>query len=307
MDDNKIVKDYVEKAIQPKRGAIALMLILLIMLAGLAMSIVGFIFSDMEGANFSGGFLAMALGGFVVIIACGICLGGLCIINPNEAVVTILFGKYSGTVAQDGFYFVNPFVKKVRISLKARTLVNDKQKVNDERGNPIEIGVIVIWKVVNTASAMFKVEDYTSYITTQADSAIRNVARKYPYDVEEGNEEKSLRGSSQEISLQLMNELQDRVKIAGIEILEARISHLAYAPEIAAAMLQRQQAEAIVQARQKIVDGAVGMVEMALNKLSERQIVELDAERKAQMVSNLLVVLCGNKDAQPIVNSGSIY
>lgn len=194
-----------------------------------------------------------------------------------------------------------------KLSLKAMTLNNDKQKVNDEEGNPIEIGVVVIWKITNTARAVFCVDNYVSYISTQCDAAIRQVARQYPYDVASDGDEKSLRGSSQEIAEILKKELQARVEMAGIEIMEARIAHLAYAPEIAAAMLQRQQASAIIAARQKIVDGAVGMVEMALRKLSENGVVELDEERKAAMVSNLLVVLCGNKDAQPIVNSGSIY
>ena len=194
-----------------------------------------------------------------------------------------------------------------KISLKAMTLNNEKQKVNDEEGNPIEIGVVVIWKVVNTARAVFDVDNYVSYISTQCDAAIRQVARQYPYDVSENGDEKSLRGSSVEIAEILRKEIQGRVDIAGIEISEARIAHLAYAPEIAAAMLQRQQASAIIAARQKIVDGAVSMVEMALKKLSENDVVQLDEERKAAMVSNLLVVLCGNKDAQPIVNSGSLY
>jgi len=196
---------------------------------------------------------------------------------------------------------------KRKVSLKAITLTNGIQKVNDLEGNPIEIGVVVIWKVINTAKAVFNVDDYFNFISTQADSSIRQVARLYPYDVSEEGDEKSLRGSSVEIAENLKKELQDRVEIAGIEIIEARIAHLAYAPEIAAAMLQRQQARAIITARQMIVEGAVGMVEMALEKLAEGGVVELDEERKAQMVSNLLVVLCGNKDAQPIVNSGTIY
>ena len=194
-----------------------------------------------------------------------------------------------------------------KLSLKAMTLNNDKQKVNDEDGNPIEISVVVIWRITNTARAVFNVENYMSYISTQCDAAIRQVARQYPYDVSTNGDENSLRGSAQEIAGILREELQQRVDIAGIEIIEARISHLAYAPEIAAAMLQRQQASAIIAARQKIVEGAVSMVQMALNKLSEEQIVELDDERKAQMVSNLLVVLCGNRDAQPVVGTGSIY
>ncbi|MEG1583996.1 MAG: SPFH domain-containing protein [Anaerovorax sp.] len=251
---------------------------------------------------------------------------GLKIVNPNEAVVLVLFGKYYGTISKDGFFWVNPFCRAFnptakitysgkeriatankKVSLKAMTLNNEKQKVNDLEGNPIEIGVIVIWKIVNSAKAVFNVDDYVLYISTQCDSAIRHVARKYPYDASEDGQEKSLRGSSQEVAEDLKNEVQSRVNIAGIEIVEARISHLAYSQEIAAAMLQRQQASAIVAARQKIVEGAVGMVEMALTKLSENNIVELDDERKAAMVSNLLVVLCANKETQPIVNSGSIY
>lgn len=297
-----MINEYEEKTKHLAGGWPALILLILLLLAGIVGAIIGFVLSDDYPA-----LVALSVVCIIVIIVTCIMFAGLCVIDPNEAIVLVFFGRYLYTVAQDGFYFVNPLAKKNKISLKARTLVNDKQKVNDERGNPVEIGVVVIWRIVNTARAMFKVENYHSYITTQADSAIRNVARQYPYDVDEGKEEMSLRGSSQEIARQLQTELQERVEIAGIEILEARISHLAYAPEIAAAMLQRQQAEAIVQARQKIVDGAVGMVEMALGKLSESNIVSLDDERKAQMVSNLLVVLCGNKDAQPIVNSGTIY
>ena len=264
---------------------------------------------------------------------------GLKIVKPNEALVLTLFGKYYGTIKKDGFFFVNPFVSAVdpasnnessaavktetksdssktgtaysiqlprkRISLKAMTLNNDKQKVNDASGNPIIIGVVVIWKVIDTAKAVFSVDNYMDYLSIQCDSALRNVVRLFPYDSEE--DEKSLRGSSKEVAQDLLEELQQKVDVAGIEILEARITHLSYAPEIAAAMLQRQQASAIIAARQKIVEGAVGMVEMALQQLSQNNVVELDEERKAAMVSNLLVVLCGNRDAQPIVNSGSIY
>ena len=263
--------------------------------------------------------IVMVCAGVVVMIGGVILLGGLKIVNPNEAVVLTLFGKYYGTLKKEGYFWVNPFSTAFnpaagmtvgngrKISLKAMTLNNEKQKVNDEEGNPIEIGVVVIWRVVDTAKAVFDVDNYVSYISTQCDAAIRQVARQYPYDVSENGDEKSLRGSSVEIAEILRKEIQSRVNIAGIEISEARIAHLAYAPEIAAAMLQRQQASAIIAARQKIVDGAVSMVEMALKKLNENGIVELDEERKAAMVSNLLVVLCGNKDAQPIVNSGSLY
>jgi regulator of protease activity HflC (stomatin/prohibitin superfamily) len=190
------------------------------------------------------------------------------------------------------------------------TLNNDKQKINDLLGNPIIIGIVVIWRVINTAKAVFNVDNYTEFLSIQCDSALRNIVRLYPYDItgdSDDDNEKSLRGSSQEIAENLKQEIQSKVEIAGLEIMEARITHLAYAPEIAAAMLQRQQAAAIIDARAMIVDGAVGMVEMALSRLSEKEVVQLDEERKAAMVSNLLVVLCGNKDAQPIVNSGSLY
>jgi regulator of protease activity HflC (stomatin/prohibitin superfamily) len=230
------------------------------------------------------------------------------VIQPNEALVLVLFGKYYGTLSQPGFYMVNPFTNKKKVSLKARTLNNDKQKVNDEDGNPIEIGVVVVWRVADTALSSFNVENFMEFVSTQTDSSIRNVARQYPYDLSAaGDNELSLRGSSEEVSKVLKTELQQRVDIAGIEIMEARISHLAYAPEIAAAMLQRQQAAAIIAARQMIVEGAVGMVQMALDKLAENKVIELDEERKAQMVSNLLVVLCGDKASQPVINTSSIY
>ncbi|MDY0372389.1 MAG: SPFH domain-containing protein [Sphaerochaetaceae bacterium] len=202
---------------------------------------------------------------------------------------------------------VNINLPNKKISLKAMTLNNDKQKVNDALGNPIIIGIVVIWKVVNTAKAAFNVDNYVEYLSIQCDSALRNIVRLYPYDASDTEGEKSLRGSSQEVAERLKAEIQDKTNLAGLEIIEARITHLSYAPEIAAAMLQRQQASAIIAARQMIVEGAVGMVEMALEQLSVNNVVNLDEERKAAMVSNLLVVLCGNRDAQPIVNSGSIY
>ncbi|MEG0857372.1 MAG: SPFH domain-containing protein [Terrisporobacter sp.] len=274
--------------------------------------------------------------GVILLIAGVIMLCGLKILNPNEAMVLVLFGKYYGTLSKEGFFWVNPFCSAInptyeaatvriaktkedenkgeasissttkKVSLKALTLNNGIQKVNDEMGNPIMIGVVVIWKVINPTKAVFNVDNYKTYLSIQCDTALRNVARLYPYDVNDASEEKTLRGSSQEVADKLKDELQERVIVAGIEVSEVRITHLAYAPEIAAAMLQRQQAEAIIAARKKIVEGAVGMVEMALNRLNENDIVKLDDEKKASMVSNLLVVLCGNKDAQPIVNSGSI-
>lgn len=267
---------------------------------------------------------------------------GLRIIRPNEAMVTTLFGRYIGTLRGAGYYFVNPFaagvpipskddanlgkpemeidvktgaqvtrVRQVRrkLSLKAMTLENGRQKINDKLGNPIIIGIVVIWRVADTAKAMFNVDNFQEFLSIQCDSALRSIVRLYPYDDVDNDEfnEKSLRGSSVEISGKLREEIQEKVNVAGLEVMEARITHLAYAPEIAAAMLQRQQASAIVDARQLIVEGAVGMVEMALEKLGDKGIVQLDEERKAAMVSNLMVVLCGNRDAQPVVNSGSLY
>lgn len=268
---------------------------------------------------------------------------GLKIIKPNEAMVMTLFGRYIGTLKGAGFYWVNPFCIAVnpaegvtsttsasvkpktesvastltslnsfnsvnrKISLKDMTLNNDRQKINDQLGNPIIIGIVVIWRVVNTARAVFNVDNYKEFLSIQCDSALRNIVRLYPYDNPNKDNEESLRGSSLEVAEKLRDEIQTKVDVAGLEIIEARITHLSYSEEIAAVMLQRQQASAIVDARNMIVEGAVGMVEMALNKLNENDIVQLDEERKAAMVSNLLVVLCGNRDAQPVVNSGSLY
>lgn len=293
-----------------------------LMVGLLLIFLIGAIVCFAIGISASNGFYAEELTalifvGVALLIVSFIVLGGFRLLRPNEAYVLTLFGKYYGTIKRDGFFWVNPFCSAVnparvvgvskKLSLKAMTLNNEKQKVNDEEGNPIEISVVVIWRIVNTSRAVFNVDNYMAYISTQCDAAIRQVARQYPYDVSTNGDEKSLRGSAQEVADILRSEIQTRVDMAGIEIIEARISHLAYAPEIAAAMLQRQQASAIIAARQKIVEGAVSMVQMALDKLSSENIVELDDERKAQMVSNLLVVLCGNKDAQPIVNSGTIY
>ncbi len=278
-----------------------------------------------------------------------ILLLGLKVLKPQEALVLTLFGKYKGTLKGDGFYFVNPFCTAVnpaaktklrqsgdvgadgvqydpiaaaasavpdkKISLKIMTLNNNRQKINDCLGNPVEIGIAVMWRVVDTAKAVFDVDNYKEYLSLQCDTALRNIVRIYPYDVAPNvdttgdgiADEGSLRGSSEIVAERIRKEIQSKVENAGIEILEARITYLAYAPEIAAVMLQRQQASAIIDARKMIVDGAVGMVEMALERLSENNVVELDEERKAAMVSNLLVVLCGNHDAQPIVNSGSLY
>ena len=235
-------------------------------------------------------------------------LKGLKLLKPQEALVLTVFGKYVGTLKGAGFHYVNPFAASVTpfdsISLKARTLDNGRQKINDEIGNPIEVGIIVIWEVQDTAKAIFNVDDYTNFLSSQSDSALRNIVRMYPYDAPEDSGVQSLRGDSQEISAKLKSEIQRNVKVAGLNIIDAKITHLAYAPEIAVAMLQRQQASAVIDAKKTIVEGAVGMVEMALNKLSSNNIVNLDESEKAKMVNNLLVTLCSNKEAQPIVRSG---
>lgn len=313
--------NYEEKELKAPSGWAVLIITIIMYLAAIAAVI--FFSSNIVEGEFSGYDAGMIVG------IVWLCVGwfpfiGLRVIKPNEALVLTLFGKYIGTLRHEGFYFVNIFsvpvtpkkqsglsgvkngIPHTKISLKAMTHDNHKQKINDQMGNPIEVGIVVVWRVQNTAKALFNVDDYEDFMSIQADSTLRDVVRCYPYDSTD-SDEMSLRGSSQEVCEKLKETLQKRVDNAGLEIIEARITHLAYAPEIAAAMLQRQQATAIIEARQKIVDGAVGMVEMALNKLSESNVCELDEERKAQMVSNLLVVLCGNKDAQPIVNSGSIY
>lgn len=328
-----------EIGLKAQNGMMMLFLNIFLVLACIAAIIVGAILTETENSATLGIILLVA--GLVYSCVCWIPFMGLKILKPQEALVLTLFGKYIGTLKGEGFFYVNPFVSAVNptvnagmatatedqnpispmnkpggnpnlmpkktISLKAMTLNNNKQKVNDELGNPIEIGIVVIWRVVNTAKAVFNVDNFKAYLSIQCDSSLRNIARLYPYDVAESGEEMTLRGSSQEVAEKLKIEIQSRVEIAGLEVIEARITHLAYAPEIAAVMLQRQQASAIIAARKMIVDGAVGMVEMALTKLSENNVVHLDYERKAAMVSNLLVVLCGNRDAQPIVNSGSIY
>lgn len=326
-----------------KNGFLALIGILVLFAISIALFIIGC--TDDEIAYLIG--VAVA-----ICIVASILLGGLKVLKPQEALVLTLFGKYIGTIKEDGFYFVNPFCVGVnpaaktrlsqsgdvgitgkpspttpsinlnsaesvskKISLKMMTLNNAIQKINDCLGNPVEIGIAVIWKVNDTYKAVFNVDNYKEYLSLQCDAALRNVVRIYPYDVAQNvdttgdgqADDGSLRGSSEIVASRIKKEIQDKVDVAGIEIIEARITYLAYAPEIASVMLQRQQASAIIDARKMIVDGAVGMVEMALDRLKEDGVVDLDEERKAQMVSNLLVVLCGNKDAQPIVNSGSLY
>lgn len=326
-----------------KNGMLALVLTILMLICSIALMFIGGFMSNDP----------ILIVGLVIITIGWIPLLGLKILKPQEALVLTLFGKYVGTLKGDGFYWVNPFcagfnpaaktklnqsgdvstmsilsvsengntasadlsVQNNKISLKIMTLNNSRQKINDCLGNPIEIGIAVIWRVVDTAAAVFNVDNYKEFLSLQCDSALRNVVRIYPYDVAPGidttgdgvADEGSLRGSSEVVAERIRNEIQTRVNEAGIEILEARITYLAYAPEIAAVMLQRQQASAIIDARRMIVDGAVGMVEMALERLAQNDTVNLDEERKAAMVSNLLVVLCGNKDAQPVVNSGSLY
>jgi len=242
----------------------------------------------------------------IFILLAGFVLLGVFVVNPNEGRVLQLFGDYVGTVKTPGLRWANPFYSKKRISLRVRNFESTKLKVNDNEGNPIEIAAVVVWRVVDTAEAVFEVDDYQNFVKVQTEAAVRNLATSYKYDAHE-EDQMSLRGNTAAVADHMKKEIQDRLSKAGVEVLEARISHLAYAPEIAQAMLQRQQAGAIIAARQRIVEGAVGMVEMALSMLSQREILELDNERKAAMVSNLLVVLCGERSTQPIINTGTIY
>jgi regulator of protease activity HflC (stomatin/prohibitin superfamily) len=248
-----------------------------------------------------------------VILACVLVLvvdsagfAGLTVVNPNEARVVLLFGRYKGSLKEPGFWWVNPLTSRRKVSLRIRNFESSKLKVNDHDGNPVEIAAVVVWRVIDSAEAIFNVDDYEQFVHVQSESAVRNLATSYPYDAHEPGQ-LSLRLSAGEISDRMKREIQDRLAKAGIEVTEARISHLAYAPEIANAMLRRQQASAVIAARQKIVEGAVGMVEMALELLSQKQVVVLDEERKASMVSNLLVVLCSDQNAQPVVNAGTLY
>ncbi len=244
---------------------------------------------------------------WILVLALDIaCWPGLTVVNPNEAKVIQLFGRYRGTIKDQGLFWVNPLTTRRRVSLRVRNFESARLKVNDHDGNPIEIAAVVVWRVVETAEAVFAVDDYGNFVHVQSESAVRNLATSYPYDAHQEGQ-LSLRMSAGEIAHRLREEIQERVSKAGVEIIEARISHLAYAPEIANAMLRRQQASAIIAARQKIVEGAVGMVEMALEQLNAKQVVQLDEERKATMVSNLLVVLCSDRDAQPVVNTGTLY
>jgi regulator of protease activity HflC (stomatin/prohibitin superfamily) len=246
-----------------------------------------------------------ALTGVFVLVVAGFLSAGLFIVQPNQAAVLVFFGKYVGSTKTNGFWWVNPFTVRKKISLRARNLNGERLKVNDKAGNPIEIAAVVVWVVENTAEAVFDVDDYESYVTTQSESAVRHLATQYPYDSEDDT--LSLRGDIDTVSGKLEGELSERLGRAGVKVIEARLSHLAYAPEIAGAMLRRQQADAIIAARFKIVEGAVGMVENALQALGSRGIIDLDDERRAAMVSNLMVVLCGQEEAHPIINAGSLY
>jgi len=244
-------------------------------------------------------------GGLLLLVSILISVGFF-ILQPNQSGAVLLFGHYLGTVKENGFWWRNPFANVKKISMRARNLNGEKLKVNDKSGNPIEIAAVVVWKVENTAQALFDVDHYEEYVRIQSEAAVRHLAGRYPYDTHEEGE-LSLRGGTDEVNVELKKELQERLGHAGVMVVEARISHLAYAPEIAGAMLRRQQAQAVIAARQKIVEGAVGMVEMALHQLSEKKIIELDDERKAAMVGNLLVVLCGEEQARPVVNAGTLY
>ena len=330
-----------------KNGMAALVLTILLLLAALGALIAGIVMTEKNVYFVLGA--ALAIAGGVILCIGWIPLLGLKVLKPEEALVLTLFGKYVGTIKGAGFYFVNPFCIAVnpaantklnqsgdvntvpeavatktgtqitivnkKLSLKIMTLSNNRQKINDCLGNPIEIGIAVTWKIVDTAKAVFSVDNYKEFLSLQCDASLRNIVRVYPYDVAPGidttgdgqADDGSLRGSSEIVAGRIRDEIQSRVNEAGIQIVEARITYLAYATEIAAVMLQRQQASAVIDARKMIVDGAVGMVEMALERLESNSNIKLDDERKAAMVSNLLVVLCGNKDAQPIVNSGSLY
>jgi len=287
---------YREKTYPASNGLVALLVLIVLTLGALAVMV-----NEFQADRHVNGLVAT-----VALVIISIAFGGLFIVNPNEAKALVLFGSYKGTVKTDGFWFANPFLTKKAISLRVRNFETAKLKVNDNHSNPIEIGAIVVWKVIETAEALFEVDDYVRYVAVQSESALRATAVQYPYDAHTAGE-LSLSTHTTEVSLALEKALADRLLKAGVEVIEARISHLAYSPEIASAMLQRQQASAIIAARQKIVEGAVGMVDMALSMLSERAIVTLDEERKAAMVSNLLVVLCSDRSTQPVVNTGSLY
>ena len=276
----------------------------LLMVVLLIVALLGGLYLVVSGARDEAPLLSVGGAVFITLVSLG--FKGVFTVAPNEAQALTLFGNYAGTVRTPGLWWVNPFMTRKNISIRVRNFETNKLKVNDARSNPVEIGAIVVWKVVDTAEALFEVNDYVQYVAVQSESAMRALASAHPYDAH-GNGEIALSSHQVEVNAGLMQALHERLAKAGVEVIEARISHLAYAPEIAAAMLQRQQASAIVAARATIVEGAVGMVEQALASLKDREIVELDPERKAAMVSNLLVVLCSERSAQPIVNAGTLY
>ncbi len=287
---------------------IAMFLVLLVAAIGLGVLMLWYIVNVLVPAGEDIG--PVEIGGIVLVVLAfvAVCVGfgGLTPVNPNEARALVLFGHYGGTIREQGLQWVNPFTLRRRISVRVRNFETAKLKVNDHDGNPIEIAAVVVWKVTDTAEALFEVDDYENFVHVQAESALRNLATSHPYDAHREGDV-ALRSNQVQIADQLRQEIQDRLEKAGVQVIEARISHLAYAQEIANAMLRRQQANAVIAARSKIVEGAVGMVQMALEQLSEKQVVELDEERKAQMVSNLLVVLCSEHETQPVVNAGTLY
>ncbi|HOV25278.1 MAG TPA: SPFH domain-containing protein [Pseudobacteroides sp.] len=293
-----------EKNKEVMSGPFMFLVDILILLASIGGVVWGIIKTNADSSPLS---ITLIVVGGILFIAWCIFTCGFFTLQPNEAAVLILFGDYKGTVRKSGWHYANPFYTKKKISLRSRNLNGEKLKVNDEAGNPIEIAAVVVWRVENTYQAVFDVENYVDYVKVQSESAIRHIAGMYPYDITDQNHNISLRGSADEVSEALKKELQERLGKAGVIVEEARLSHLAYSPEIAAAMLQRQQASAIIAARQKIVEGAVGMVRMALDKLNEDGIIDLDEERKAAMVSNLLVVLCGERSTQPVINTGTLH
>jgi regulator of protease activity HflC (stomatin/prohibitin superfamily) len=295
-----------EQEVRVTNGWRALVWTLMVFVIGVGL-LVWFVFAAVEASNAGRAPNFWLLIGGVLMVGLGVFLCfGFFTLQPNEARVLILFGQYRGTVRSSGWHWTNPLNSKERISLRSRNFNSEKLKVNDKRGNPIEIAVVVVWRVQDTAQASFDVDQFREYVEVQSESAVRHLANCYPYDYGE-EDEITLRSGVEDISQALQQELQDRVSKAGVTIEEARLTHLAYAPEIAGAMLRRQQAEAIIDARQKIVHGAVSMVQMALIELAEKQVIELDDERKASMVSNLLVVLCSEQDAQPVINAGTLY
>ena len=286
-----------ERVAKPVSGSVGLTVAIVLMLSGIAL----FIRAVGDPHPLAGVLLAVLALGLGALSA-----AGLFTAQPNQGVVLILFGTYVGTVRDSGWWWTNPFITRKKLSLRARSLNGERLKVNDQHGNPVEIAAVVVWKVRDTAQAAFDVDDYERFVTVQSETAVRHLASSYPYDDYE-SDGISLRGSIDKVSEYLKAELHERLKSAGVEVLETRLSHLAYSPEIAQAMLQRQQAGAIIAARTRIVEGAVGMVEMALDRLGKNKIVELDEERKAAMVSNLLVVLCGEHAATPVLNAGTLY